>query len=94
MIRWFVLGVAAGLVSWTSQRISVARLPLQSPGVAKRQVVAGATLRWLLSGVLLASALLDGVVPGLSAFVGLMLARWMGILSLRFLPLPASHLRS
>lgn len=93
-MRWFVFGIAAGLVSWTAQRTSVERLSHHAPNSAKRLVVTGAAIRWLLSAALLASALLEGVTPGLYAFAGLMLARWIGILSLRFLPLSASRSRS
>lgn len=85
-LYWFLLGCVAGLVIWMSQRRTVIKLPEKSKA-AKRVVIGGALLRWALSAVLLVNALFTGIVPGLGAFAGLMLFRWLGIFSLRMLPI-------
>jgi hypothetical protein len=86
-LYWFLLGCVAGLVIWMSQRRTVIKLPEKSVKTAKRVVIGGALLRWALSAVLLVNALFTGIVPGLAAFTGLMLFRWLGIFSLGMLPI-------
>ncbi len=86
--NWLLYGLGTGLVIWISQRILVLRLsPARIPS-AKRRVAVGAALRWILSAALLALALQEGIGSGLSTFGGLMSAPWMGILTLKVLPLP------
>jgi len=87
MMTWFALGIGAGLAAWFSQRREVIRLSPQAPEAAKRRVLAGVILRLLLSAALLTGALLEGIGAGLAAFVGLLLARWIGIASLKLLPI-------
>lgn len=86
-LSWFLLGGIAGLVIWMSQRRVVVKLPAKSVRRAKRMVIRGALLRWVLSAALLANALFEGIVPGLAAFAGLMLFRWLGIFSLCMMPI-------
>jgi hypothetical protein len=86
LLSWFLLGCLIGLVIWLSQRRTVAKLPEKSKA-AKRIVLGGALLRWVLSAALLANALLEGIFPGLAAFAGLFIFRWVGILSLRLMPI-------
>ncbi len=85
-LYWFLLGCVAGLVIWISQRSTVVKLPEKSRA-AKGVVIGGALLRWVLSAVLLANALFTGIVPGLATFTGLMIFRWLGIFSLRMMPI-------
>ena len=85
---WALRGVGVGLVIWLSQRVTVVRLLPDRVPAARRLVAWGAALRWTLSGAVLALALQHGLGSGLSAFGGLMTARWLGILSLKAFPLP------
>jgi len=48
--------------------------------------VLGAVLCWILTTAVLIYALQGGLGNGLSAFAGLMSARWIGIFSLRLFP--------
>lgn len=90
---WLLLGLLAGAVNWTTQRRAVATLTLQagsSPetsGRAQRRILTGTLLRLTLSALVLAGAVMNGLFSGLAAFAGLWLARWIGILSLKRLPL-------
>jgi hypothetical protein len=90
-LYWFLLGCIVGLVIWMFQRRVVVNLPAKSVRKAKRMVIGGALLRWVLSAALLANALFKGIVPGLAAFTGLMLFRWLGIFSLRIMPIRAQQ---
>jgi hypothetical protein len=85
---WLLYGLGTGLVVWLSQRISVTQLSPDRIPFARRFVILGAVLRWVLSGMMLALALQEGIGSGLSAFGGLMSARWLGIFSLTVFPLP------
>ena len=86
--HWLLYGVGVGLLIWLSQRISVKQLSPERAQAGRRRVITGAVLRWLLSAVLLALALEQGIGSGLAAFGGLMSARWLGIFSLNLFPLP------
>lgn len=86
LLSWFLLGALVGVVIWFFQRRTVAKLPEKSKK-AKRIVLGGALLRWVLSAALLANALLEGILPGLAAFAGLFVFRWVGILSLWLMPI-------
>jgi|GEM_PF-3219154 len=85
---WLFYGLGAGLVIWWSQRAAVLRLSPDRIPAARRRVALGAVVRWTLSAAVLALALQGGIRPGLYAFGGLMAAPWLGILTLRVLPLP------
>lgn len=85
---WLLSGLGAGLVIWWSQRAAVLRMAPDRIPAARRRAALGAVLRWTLSAAVLALALQGGIRPGLYAFGGLMAAPWLGILTLRVLPLP------
>ena len=85
---WVLFGLGTGLLIWLSQRSSVKRLTPIRAAAARRSILMGAVLRWTLSGLLLILALKQGISSGLFAFGGLMSARWLGIYSLKFFPLP------
>lgn len=87
ILTWLLIGIGVGLVIWFTQRRTVMGLREESFRKAKRLVIGGAVLRWILSALLLTSALLKGVSAGLAAFTGLMVSRWLGIFSLKFLPI-------
>lgn len=84
---WLPVGLLVGLVIWLTQRKSVMRISPDDIPAAKRRVLIGAVLRWVLSAVMLAAALQEGWLSGLAAFLGLMAARWVGIVSLRIFPI-------
>ncbi len=86
-LSWLLIGLFIGLAIWISQRKDVIRLSPERVMAGKRIVIFSAVLRWTLSGLFLAAAVQEGLGAGLSAFGGLMAARWVGIISLRVFPL-------
>ncbi|MBN2555450.1 MAG: hypothetical protein JXA97_05875 [Anaerolineales bacterium] len=84
---WLGLGLLAGGVNWNSQRRAVVRITTLTAQTAPAWVLAGALLRLTLAALLLGGAVMNGLSCGLAAFAGLWLARWIGILSLKQLPL-------
>ena len=91
ILTWFALGIGIGLVIWFTQRHTVKVLPEKNIGAAKRLVIFGAVLRWILGALLLALALMQGIQCGVAAFAGLMISRWVGILSLRVMPISSNQ---
>jgi len=84
---WLLAGLLVGLVIWLTQRKFVMRISPDEIPAARRRVLIGAVLRWVLSAVMLAAALQEGWLSGGAAFLGLMAARWVGIVSLRVFPI-------
>lgn len=84
---WLGLGLLAGGVNWYSQRRNVTRMTNVAAHTAPARVLIGTLLRLTLSALVLAGAVMNGLPSGLAAFAGLWLARWIGIASLKRLPL-------
>ncbi|MBN1955592.1 MAG: hypothetical protein JW900_11155 [Anaerolineae bacterium] len=80
MIVWLWVGLAAGAanllhLAWTVRRLD----PQTGHWRARALVWGGAVLRWGLAALVLSLALQRGILPGLSAFLGLWLARSLGV---------------
>jgi hypothetical protein len=76
---WFPIGLIVGTLSGLTLRRTVGRLRPDTSLAAFPLVALGFLLRLALSAGLLTVALRRGVAPGLLAFVGLWLARWITI---------------
>lgn len=83
---WFVLGGLWGALSIAFQVWSVRRLDPRPSPLAVAWVIGGVGLRLGWIALLLALALRQGIGPGLSAFAGIWLARWIMIYRLHKQP--------
>jgi len=84
VVLWLFAGGAVGVLSGLILRRTVARLQPTAPCHAVAWTLASTLLRWGLAAGLLIAALQRGIVPGLMAFAGLWLARWVTICSAHF----------
>lgn len=91
ILGWLAGGLITGLIIWFLQRRDALRLSARNVQKSKKKVALGAVFRWTLSAALLILALQVGIFAGLTAFLGLMTARWIGILSLQVFPLQVDH---
>ena len=79
-LAWLGIGIVVGAINGLTLLGTAAAL---DPGAMVRTaavVLGGFLLRLGLSGGLLAVALKQGIVPGLLAFAGLTVARWMWVI--------------
>ena len=76
LVWWLFIGGATGVLNGLSLSWTVARLQPDASSDAAVLTMGGAMLRWVLTAGLLIAALQHGIVTGLLAFVGLLLARW------------------
>jgi hypothetical protein len=76
LASWLFTGGAIGVLSGLTLWWTVARLRPDASSYVVVLVLGGMILRWSLSAGLLVAALQHGIVPGLLAFAGLLLARW------------------
>jgi hypothetical protein len=76
---WFIIGIAIGVLNGLTLRWTINRLRPDTALASIPLVTLGFLLRLGLSAGLLVIALQCGIVPGLSAFVGVWLARWITV---------------
>lgn len=76
---WLFAGLILGTLSGLALRWTIGRLRPDTSLASAPLVALGFLLRLALSAGLLTIALQRGVAPGLLAFVGLWLARWITI---------------
>ena len=74
---WLILGCALGYFQTISQARTVSSLGEETLLRSVVRMLAGATLRLLLAGILLFMALKDGLLSGLLAFSGIFIMRWV-----------------
>lgn len=76
---WLSAGLTTGILNGLMLRWTVGRLRSETSLAGVPLVALGFLARLALSAALLVIALQRGIAPGLSAFVGLWLARWITI---------------
>jgi hypothetical protein len=76
---WFVAGLTIGTLNGLTLRWTVGRLQPDTAPASIPLVALGFLLRLALSAGLLIIALQRGIAPGLLAFVGLWLSRWITV---------------
>ena len=76
ILVWLAVGCALGIANTVMQWWTVARLHPREPLHAVVTVIGGMVIRWLLAAIVLTMALQNGIIPGLVAFAGMLLARW------------------
>ena len=76
---WLSAGLTIGILNGLTLRWTVSRLRPETALVGAPLVALGFLVRLVLSAALLVIALQRGITPGLSAFAGLWLARWITV---------------
>ena len=76
-LQWFFFGAILGLFQFLSQRWTVNHLSPDSRRLGLFWVVAGCSVRLALAVLLLLAAFNAGFIPGLLAFTGMILMRWL-----------------
>ena len=77
---WVVAGVGVGIVNGLSRWRTVSRVSATAVSNPVRFALGTMALRLGLVAVLLTVSLRQGILPGLSAFVGLFITRWIIVL--------------
>ena len=76
---WFGLGAAMGWLSTLSQQWTVSQIEPGRGAIVAVWFVLGVVLRWTLTAALLFFAIRSGLLTGLAAAGGLLLARWLAL---------------
>jgi hypothetical protein len=77
---WLGIGIAIGAINGLTLSRTALALDPATPARAAVVAVGGVLLRLGLSGGLLVIALKQGIVAGLLAFAGLLVARWAWVI--------------
>ena len=78
-VGWLGLGAAMGWLSVLNQQWTVSQIEPGRGAIVAVWFVLGAVLRWTVAAALLFFAIRSGLLTGLAAAGGLILARWLAL---------------